>query len=105
MCVNGENYDCRRYCRTLTTINSNFINPYTGEILSINGDYYLNDILVTGGPGTDDIALGLVFNQFWRLEDDLGNLLIENIEVFLPAPGDDILMLASTTHVLGDLTI
>lgn len=90
---------------TLTSISANFINPYTGEILSVNGDYYLNDTLVTGGPGTDDIALGVTFDQFWRLEDELGNLLIENIEVFLPAPGDDILLLSSATYVLGDLTI
>ena len=90
---------------TLTTINSSFINPYTGEILTVSGDYYINDTPVSGGTGTDDIALGLVFDQLWRLEDDLGNLLIENIEVFLPAPGNDILLLASATHVLGDLTI
>ena len=90
---------------TLTTINSSFVNPYTGEILNVNGDYYINDTPVSGGAGTDDIALGLVFDQLWRLEDDLGNLLIENIEVFLPAPGNDILLLASTTHILGDLTI
>ncbi len=90
---------------TLTTINSTFINPYTGEILDVNGDYYINDTSVSGGPGADDIALGVVFDQLWTLEDALGNLLIENIEVFLPAPGNDILLLASTTHVLGDLTI
>lgn len=90
---------------TLTTINSSFVNPYTGEILNVSGDYYINDTLVSGGAGTDDIALGLVFDQLWRLEDELGNLLIENIEVFLPAPGNDILLLASTTHILGDLTI
>ena len=90
---------------TLTPISSNFINPYTGEILSVNGTYYLNDTLVTGGPGTNDIALGVTFDQFWRLEDELGNLLIENIEVFLPAPGDDILLLSSDTHILGDLII
>ncbi len=90
---------------TLTPISSNFINPYTGEILSVNGTYYLNDTLITGGPGTNDIALGVTFDQFWRLEDELGNLLIENIEIFLPAPGDDILLLSSDTHVLGDLII
>jgi len=90
---------------TLTPISANFINPYTGEVLSVNGTYFLNDTLVTGGSGTNDIALGVTFDQFWRLEDELGNLLIENIEVFLPAPGDDILLLSSNTHILGDLTI
>ena len=90
---------------TLTTINANFINPYTGEILSVNGDYYQNDTLVTGGSGTADIALGTTFDQFWRLEDELGNLLIEDIEIFLPAAGNDIVMLSSSTHVLGDLII
>ncbi len=90
---------------TITAINANFINPYTGEILSVNGTYYLNNIPVTGGPGTADIALGATFDQFWRIEDEMGNLLIENIEIFLPAPGNDILLLSSATHILGDLII
>tara|TARA_R110001592_G_scaffold79054_4_gene236777 strand:- start:4137 stop:6521 length:2385 start_codon:yes stop_codon:yes gene_type:complete len=90
---------------TLTNINANFINPYTGELLNVAGDYYINDTFVSGGAGAGDIALGTTFDQLWLLEDNLGNLLIENVELFLPAPGNDIILLASDTHILGDISI
>ena len=90
---------------TLEYISANFINPYTGEILEIEGEYYINDTPVDGGAGTADILLGSTHNQFFSLEDPSGTILLENLEVFLMAAGHDIINLASDTVVLGDTEI
>ena len=90
---------------TLTTISANFINPYTGELLAVNGDYYINDTLVSGTAAIDDTLLGSTHDQFFSLEDGLGNLLITDFEIILMAAGDDILNLASTTNIMGDMFI
>ncbi len=90
---------------TLEFISANFINPYTGEVLEVEGEYYINDTPVNGGPGNADILLGSTHNQFFTIEDSMGNLLLEDLEIFLMAAGTDILILASDTHVLGDTEI
>ena len=90
---------------TLTHVSTTFINPYTGELLAIDGDYYINDTYVYGGPDANDVLIGTSHDQFYRLEDDMGNLLLDGFEQFFPSSGNDILLLASTTNVLGDLFI
>ena len=91
------------YGGTLTSISANFINPYTGELLAVDDDYYINDVYLNGGSGTTDTLLSTSNNQFFRIEDHLGTLLIEGFETIIMASGDDILHLASTTHVMGDM--
>ncbi len=91
---------------TLTNITANFINPYDGTLLTIDGDYYINDTFVSGTSGTFDLLIGSTHDQYYRIEDEMGNRLIDdNFEYILPAPGDDIILLASTTNVMGDLII
>ena len=90
---------------TLTQISTNFINPYTGDLLVVDGDYYINDQYINGGAAADDAIIGSTHDQLYTLEDDLGNIILEDFEQFYTAPGHDILLLASTTHVLGDLII
>ena len=90
---------------TLEYISANFINPYTGEILEIEGEYYINDTPVDGGTGTADILLGSTHNQFFSLEDPSGNILLEDLEIFLMAAGHDIINLSSDTVVLGNTEI
>ena len=89
----------------LTSISANFINPYTGEILTVDGDYYVNNTPVVGTSADDDILLSSVENQFFRLEDASGNILIQDIEIILTSDGDDILDLTSTSHALGNMLI
>ncbi|MGH1375143.1 MAG: Ig-like domain-containing protein [Alphaproteobacteria bacterium] len=90
---------------TPTFISENIINPYTGEILPLLGTYYINDTHVDGGAGTSDVLSGSPLNQYYRLVDAAGDLLIENIEFIFPGSGNDIVNIASTTHVLGDMII
>ena len=90
---------------TLQTVSANFTNPYTGDVLEVDGDYYVNDTFLDGGPGVCDLLLSGSENQFFRLTDDSGNLLFANFEMFIPGSGSDILLLADTTHILGDLDL
>ncbi len=90
---------------TLTFVSENLINPYTGETITLNGNYYVNDAYVDGGPGSEDILAGDPLDQFYRLEDELGTLLIENFEIVFTGSGNDIVNLASTNYVLGDMHI
>ncbi len=90
---------------TLEFISANFINPYTGELLEVEGSYYINDTPVDGGGGTADILLGSTHNQFFSLESETGEVLLVDLEVFLMAAGDDILNLTSSTVMLGDVEI
>ncbi len=88
-----------------TNISAVFINPYDGTSLSVDGVYYLNVDPVVGSDPFFNLLGGNPFDQFWRIEDDEGNLLIDNFQLYIPSTGNDILLLASTTHVLGDLQI
>ncbi len=90
---------------TLTYVSETIINPYTGHQIVIDGDYYVTNSFVTGTTGFD-FGFATVYSEYWRLEDEFGNLLVDNnIEQFFPGPGNDIVNFASTTHVLGDLFI
>lgn len=88
---------------TLQSVSEVFTNPYSGETINVDGDYYVNMSLVAGTSSAfDTLVTGNVVNLV-RVEDDLGNLLIDSIESFALVNGDDILLLASTNHVLGDI--
>lgn len=90
---------------TLTTVSETIVNADTGDEITINGDYYVNNTLVSGTPGTDDFLLGNPFNNYLRLEDSSNNILIEDYEFFFPSSGNDIINFSSATHSLGDVTI
>lgn len=90
---------------TLTSVSEILINPYTGHQIVLNGDYYVNTTVSNGTSGLD-FMFGTALDQYWRLEDENGNLLIQNnIEQFFPAVGNDVINLASLNHILGDLFI
>ncbi len=90
---------------TLTYVSETITNPYTGHQVVIDGEYYVTNSFVTG-TNDIDFAFATVEAEYWRVEDELGNVLVDNnIEQFFPGPGTDIVNFASITHVLGDLFI
>ena len=91
---------------TLTTISASYVNPYSGEILDVDGDYYLNiDTFYGTEADVNDTVFGNSYNQLWLLESDEGLQMFDSVEFYYPASGDDIILLASADIVLGDLTI
>jgi hypothetical protein len=90
---------------TGTLVSETLGHPYSGASLVVAGQYYTNDAYVYGGPGTSDVLISSGNDQFFRLEDDLGNLLLDGFEYYLMSGGDDVLILASATRVLGDVNV
>lgn len=90
---------------TLTAISTQLVNPYDGTTVFINGNYYINTTYVNGGSGPADFLLGNPNDNFYRLEDENGTLLLEGFEYIFPSSGSDIINLASLNYVLGDMVI
>ena len=90
---------------TLEEVDTIYTNPYTGELLHINGPYYVIDDVVFGEVGVDDRLLGNPNNQLWYIEDEAGDQMIGDFSGYFSAAGDDILLFASTTYILGDIYI
>lgn len=91
---------------TPTSITKTISNPFLGnQLLSINGVYYINDQLLDGGPTPGNILVASSNNQYIRLEDDKGDLLLANFSTILLGGGDDIINLTSTTNSVDNLTI
>lgn len=82
-------------------IASNYTNPYSGLSLPISGTFLQNNSLYFG---TDCFTFLFMTNLADALfiENELGELVISSIEEIVAGDGDDLILLASTTHVLGD---
>ena len=90
---------------TPEVILANYTNPYTGETITIDGVYNTTNTFFDGGPGDCDIFISGPQDSLFRVEDDQGNLLLTNFELFLTGAGSDILLFTSTTYLTGDLEI
>ncbi|MCK5384561.1 MAG: cadherin-like domain-containing protein, partial [Alphaproteobacteria bacterium] len=89
---------------TPTDVDATYTNPYTDETLTVKGVYYLDDTVTYGTDGDDRVS-GNSDNQLWLLEDEDGVQMFSSIETYSPSSGDDIILLASDTIVLGDITL
>lgn len=89
----------------LTYVSETLINPYTGHELIIDGNYYVNNSIVVGDEDEGDFVFGTVFDQYWYIENNSGDVMFVNILQFYSAPGNDIIILSSEDTVVGDLTI
>ncbi len=90
---------------TLESVSVTLVNPYSGDELTVVGDYYTNDTVVDCGPGSDGILVLSGNDQFVQLEDSSGTLLYLGLGNYFAGGGDDILILASSLHDLGDINI
>ncbi len=83
-----------------------FINPYDASEIDVNGMYSTHGAFAqAGSPAFLDVITGNNNNQLIRLEDSEGNVLIESFEIIQPGRGDDIILFASLTTILGNLEI
>ena len=89
----------------LTYVSETLINPYTGHELIIDGNYYVNNSIIVGDEDEGDFVFGSVFDQYWYIENNSGDVMFVNILQFYSAPGNDIIILSSEDTVVGDLTI
>nr|MBI1231087.1 type I secretion C-terminal target domain-containing protein [Cytophagales bacterium] len=89
-----------------TNISETISNPFLGnQILEINGVYFINAELLDGGSTPGNILIASSNNQYIRLEDNTGKLLLSNFDVILLGGGDDIINLASRINHVSNLRI
>lgn len=89
---------------TVGPLTATLVNPYSGDIIFVDGDY--NQSLVSYfGTSDPDTLLFTVDNTILRIEDDLGNQVFGDIETIVASNGNDVIFLASTTYTLGNLQI
>lgn len=80
------------------------VNPYTGETVYLDDDYYINMSVYDGLNGTD-IILMTDYGDALFLEGQDGSIMVRNIEIFSAGNGGDAIILSSAIHNLGNITI
>ncbi|MDH5722393.1 MAG: tandem-95 repeat protein [Alphaproteobacteria bacterium] len=82
-----------------------FDNPYDGSGPFVDGIYGIDTTPYYGTITDYDRLFGTLYNDFFNIEDSNGNQLIKDIDEIASGDGDDIINLASTTYILGNMTI
>lgn len=80
------------------------VNPYTGETVHLDNDYYIN-MSVYDGLNGNDIMLMTDYGDALFLEGQDGSIMVKNIELFSAGNGGDAIILSSANHTLGNITI
>lgn len=80
------------------------VNPYGGETITIDEIKNVNDGTYNGLEGYD-ILLFSSHGDVFELVDEFGNVVVEDIEVFLAGSGGDVINLAHSTITYGDALI
>lgn len=100
--VNGtENNDNLFFNGTTTAVNRVITNPYSGDTITLSGNFVTSTLSYDGLGGTDTLVLTSASDLLF-LEDPVGTQLLWNIERFLSGSGADVIDLTSATITLGD---
>ncbi len=100
-----NNDDTIFFFGTLGQLTTTLVNAYSGEIIEIvNETKNVNSFIYDGLGGTDTLFMTNAGDALF-IEDDMGNQVVSNIEVFLAGNGGDIIDLSSTNFSLGDIVI
>lgn len=89
---------------TLGTLLLTITNPYTGEIITLNDTYNVNNTTYDGLNGNDTLLM-TDFGDALFLEGTGGIQTVKNVETFLAGNGGDAIVLSSATFTLGNITI
>lgn len=85
-------------------LSTNILNPYSGEMISISDNYNVNQVSYEGFAGIDTILMSNNADAIF-LEGPGGTQMVSNVERFFAGSLGDIVHLASTTYLLGDVVI
>lgn len=89
---------------TLGQINTTLTNPYSSRSYLLDDEYNINNSSYDGGDGEDTLLLSSL-GDFLTITNDFGVQLVKNIEVFFAGNGGDVINLADSDIVYGDVTI
>jgi serralysin len=100
----GPGNDFISFTGTLGQLTTNLFNPYDGESVFIDDQYNINNSTYDG-QGGDDTLLMTNFGDALFLTDNTNMQVLHNIEVFIAGDGGDIVNLAHSTLVYGNVLI
>ncbi len=86
------------------TVSTAITNPYTGETITLNGTFNVNQVSYDGLGGIDTLFMTNASDLLF-IEDFAGNQIVSGIEVFFAGDGRDVIDLASNNFVLGHVTV
>lgn len=103
--VNGGNgNDFLNFSGSLTTINATYINPYTGQSVSVNDTYNLTNLTYDGKGGSDFLVMTAHGDAIFAA-NALGQASLNSVETLYAGDGGDLIMLAHDTITFGNMTI
>lgn len=88
----------------LSPLSVTLVNPYSGDIVAVNDVYNQTLSSYFGTPDSDTLVF-TVSNTALFIEDSAGNQQFADIEIVAASNGNDIIFLASNTHVLGNMQL
>lgn len=103
--VNGGNgNDFLNFSGGLTTVNGTYINPYTGQSVSVNDTYNLTNLTYDGKNGSDFLVMTAHGDALFAT-NTLGQASLNSIETLYAGDGGDLIMLAHDSITFGNMTI
>lgn len=103
--VNGGNgNDFLNFSGSLTTINATYINPYTGQSVSVNDIYNLTNLTYDGKNGSDFLIMTPYGDAIFAA-NTLGQASLNSIETLFAGDGGDLILLAHESILYGNMTI
>ncbi len=86
-------------------VNMILVNPYTGDKIAVNETKNLNQAIYTGGVNQDAIFMTSLGDALFIRSGLSSNQIVSSVEIFFAGEGGDILYLADSSFVLGDITV
>lgn len=103
--VNGSNgNDFISFSGNLTQINATYVNPYTGQSVSVNDTYNLTGLTYDGKNGSDSLVMTQHGDAIFAV-NQAGQATLNSIETIYAGDGGDLLLLAHQSVVYGDMYI
>nr|WP_321443437.1 Ig-like domain-containing protein [uncultured Cohaesibacter sp.] len=103
--VNGVSDKVVFFTGTESSLDTVITNPYSGDVIEIDGIYNLNNNSYLGGAGDDTLVITSLSDALFLEDENSTDPRVEDIETFLSSNGDDLVDLASLQHSTGDVTI
>lgn len=87
---------------TIQAINMTLTNPYSGQVLTLGGNFNVNNTSYEG-VSSNDTLLGTIFGDFLLVESPVGTQRICGVENVLTQNNFDSIILANEFITLGDM--
>lgn len=104
--INGSNgNDILFFQGGIQHLTLTIVNPYTGESFFIDDDYNTNLMSYDGLLGSDTLFMTNLGDALFIRNPVTGARMIDNVEIFFAGDGGDVIALADTNYILGNIVV